>query len=187
MQFLSNVLKDLKSAPLLINIHDTFSTSSHSQDFTFARANYFRSRVLAVALIFLALTPLWFLFDIFLLPRSVAPIVLPARLLMTLGILLVALLAYKDRQKVRTIYLATALLFLLPLAFYVCVVVAVGQERSLSLLAYEFVPYMLTAMMAIFPLTLLEGLILGGIFFIARIFALFIGGLLFSANGLEAL
>src|SRR5699024_10596971 len=46
---------------------------------------------------------------------------------------------------------------------------------------------MLTAMMAIFPLTLLEGLSLGLLFFAAQIYALWLGGLVLTAVGLQSL
>ena len=169
------------------SVVDTFSRRQHSNDFIFARASYFRNRVLIIGLILLILSPLWAVFDFLVLPPEGRSVVITARIFLFLGLLATVVLAYRGRQQPQAIHFATASLLLLPIIFYLAVVLATPLENPLALLGYDFIPYMLTAMLAIFPLTLLEGLLLGLIFWLSELFALSFGGVVLSASGLQAL
>lgn len=173
--------------PLITTFWDTFSSKRHSHDFVYARADYFRTRVGVIALIFLILTPFWALFDFFVLAENTRWLVIPARIIMTVGLIVTMVIALKTRKGTTHIFVATGLLFILPILFYLTVVIATSQEPPSDLPGYDFMPYMLTAMLAIFPLTLLEGLVLGLLFFLSQVYALHTDHVLLSVHGLQTL
>lgn len=143
------------------SLRDTFCSHHHSRDFSFARGAYMRSRVLVVGSIFLLLTPLWTLLDTVMLPPDIQPATFTARLVMVLALLLTLWLARTSLGSYQRARLAAGLLLGIPAMFYAVVLHSLGVGTAHSLIGYSFIPYMLTVMLSIFPLTLLESGIAG--------------------------
>lgn len=143
------------------SLRDTFCSSHHSRDFSFARGAYMRSRVLVVGSIFLLLTPLWTLLDTVMLPQETLNTTMSARLIMVLALLSTLWLARTSLGNYQRARLAAGLLLAIPAAFYAVVLFSLGVGTPHSLIGYSFIPYMLTVMLGIFPLTLLESGVAG--------------------------
>lgn len=143
------------------SLRDTVHAGNHSRDFTLARSDYLRSRVLVCGLLFALLTPLWLLIDFWLLPTSALAFVTPGRFFLLGGLLATLALAYQGQGKLSQIRAATGLLLGLPAAFYGLTLVSLPPGQMHLLVGYAFIPYLLVAVLSIFPLTLSESAIAG--------------------------
>lgn len=153
------------------SIRDTFSSQSHSKDFVFARSDYMRTRLLILSLIFIILTPFWTLFDWFLLPESSLQLVLPARIVMFIGLALTLFLSTKNWNPTKTNFLLSTALFTLPSLFYVTVLVSLPDRYNQPLIGYSFIPYLLVVTLSILPFTLIESLSLGISLLVLQLFS----------------
>jgi len=170
----------------LSSLHDTLTSRSHSRDFAYARGDYLRNRVVVVGLVFLALLPFWTLIDWFMLPEQSIKAALIARLLMLVVLMLIVLLAYGSKARLQRARLSAGLLLATPAVFYALVLFTLSNGAS-SLVGYSFIPYMLVAMLAIFPFTLTESAILGSALIVLQAYALQVAGTLLSPEGLQAI
>ena len=170
----------------LSSIRDTFTSHSHSRDFAYARGDYLRNRVVIVGLVFLALLPFWALVDWLMLPAGSLGAALVSRGVMLVALVLIIVLAYYSKARLQLARLSAGLILVTPAAFYAVVLFSVSDETT-SLIGYNFIPYMLVAMLAIFPFTLSESAILGGGLILLEAYALHIAGVLFTAEGLQAI
>ncbi len=138
---------------------DTLHSGRHSRDFTLARNDYLRSSVLVTGILFLLLTPLWLLVDYWLLPRAALTHVVPGRLFLMAGLAAAVLLACRSRGHYWQARVAAGLLIGVPAAFYALTLLSVPPGQMHLLLGYRFIPFLLMALLAIFPLTLTESLV----------------------------
>lgn len=173
-------------AHALTALRDAVSGRSHSRDFAYARGDYLRSRTVALALLFLGLLPFWALLDPFMLPDSSRSAAYPARAIMLVALIGVLLLAWRGRIRLGRARLAAGLLFLVPASFYAVILTRLPPGTS-SLVGYDFIPYMLVGMLAIFPFTLLEALVMGLALIALEAWALASYGRLMTLAGLQAL
>ncbi|MFA7669345.1 MAG: GGDEF domain-containing protein [Burkholderiaceae bacterium] len=165
-------------------VRDALSSRSHSKDFALARNDYLRSRVMVISAIFLLLLPFWTMLDWFMLPPESLHYTLPGRFVMAVLLVLVFLLARGSKAHLEWARISAGLLLATPAAFYALVLVSL-PEGQYSLIGYSFIPYMLTAMLAIFPFTLLESAVLGLALILLQAYALFLVGNLLTAAGLQ--
>lgn len=170
----------------LSSLHDTLTSRLHSRDFAYARGDYLRNRVMVVGVIFLILLPFWTLIDRFMLPASSHTMTLAGRLVMLAGLLLILLLAHHSKARLQRARLSAGLLLATPALFY-ALVLATLPEGETSLVGYSFIPYMLVAMLAIFPFTLTESGVLGMALIGLQAFALHTAGVLWTGEGLQAI
>lgn len=167
------------------SLHDTLSSRTHSRDFAFARGDYLRNRVIVVGSIFLALLPFWSLIDWQMLPAETLQAALTARGGMLAALVFILLLAHKSKARMQLPRLSAGLLLATPAVFYALVLATLPGDTQ-SLVGYSFIPYMLVAMLAIFPFTLLESAVIGLGFIGLEAYAQWVAGSLFTAYGLQA-
>lgn len=167
------------------SLYDTLTSRNHSKDFSYARGNYLRKRVVVIGLIFLALMPLWTIIDLLMLPRSTLAYTVPARVAMLIGLIVTLILARKSRGNILASRLCTGLLLALPATFYALVLITLLQHGGHSLIGYSFIPYMLVTMLSVFPLTLIESIIAGSAMVILQLLSQHITGTWMTAAGLQ--
>jgi len=132
----------------------------HAADFTASRADYIGARLRPLALILAVLLPAWIPVDYMLLPYlefwplaalrlAAAGLALTLYFITPRGISMLGALA------------RLAALFAIPTALYLTARLTQGAGGDDMLYGYAFFPVLIAAMLAIFPLTLLEGLVFG--------------------------
>lgn len=169
------------------SLHDTLTSQRHSKDFTYARADYLRSRVWVIGLIFLALMPLWIGVDIIQLPQSVLDYTLAGRLVMGSALIIMLMLTRRNHTNVLLARISAGVLLGLPAAFYALVLLVLPYGSTASLIGYSFIPYMLTAMLGVFPFTLVESAIAGAAMLVLQLLAQAVTGTWMTAAGLQEL
>ena len=167
------------------SLRDTVSSHGHSRDFAYARADYLRSRVFMVGIIFLVLSPFWTIIDTLMLPEVIQSYALVGRVAMVLGLVLTVLMAWRSTGRVCLARVSAGLLFGVPAAFYVFVLAALPADWSGELLGYSFIPFMLMVMLSIFPFTLLESAVLGIALLVIESYAQHVGGIWLTLGGIQ--
>lgn len=168
-------------------VRDTLSSRYHSKDFIFARSEYLRARLATICLIFVLLTPFWTVFDWFLLPEKALYWVLPARLVMFIGLLLTLWASKKTHSSAKINLFLSGITLALPALFYAVVLLSLSFIIPHSLIGYSFIPFLLVGMLSIFPFTLVESFILGLGLLLLQFFSGFITATPFSADNLQNL
>nr|CRH06788.1 putative Diguanylate cyclase [Candidatus Magnetococcus massalia] len=135
----------------------------HSELVGTQRAVLMISRVRMVAAFFAFMTPLWILLDIYYLPVDVWPALVVARIIATAAFAILAMI-FHSSDRLQDAYVGLATLLAIPLSFFIyshalfseypTVLNDVG--RSL-VTGYAFLPFIMVAGLAVFPLTALEG------------------------------
>lgn len=169
------------------SLHDTLTSRLHSRDFAYARGEYLSNRVGVVGAIFLVLLPFWTLLDRVMLPAASLNATLAGRLVMLTALGLILLLARRGKGHLQPTRLAAGLLLATPACFYALVLSSLPAGEANSLAGYSFIPYMLVAMLAIFPFTLVESGLLGLALIGLQAYASYVSGSLISAEGLQAI
>ena len=167
------------------SLRDAISSSSHSKDFAYARGDYLRGRVMVLSVVFLALLPFWTLLDWAMLSPQVWPGIFFGRLAMLAALVAAFVLARHSRLHLAWARLSAGVVLAAPAAFY-ALVLALEPQHHGPLIGYNFIPYMLVTMVAIFPFTLLESLTLGMGLLVLEASALHVAGTLFTAAGMQA-
>lgn len=165
------------------SLRDTLNSRKHSKDFSYTRGDYLRNRVMVIATLFLGLLPIWAALDRLMLPAASLPTMLGGRVAMLAALLLIFLLARHSKTRLQWSRLSAGLLLATPALFYALVLTVAGSEGKL--IGYSFIPYMLVAMLAIFPFTLLESATLGAALIVLELYAQYIAGNLLTAAGLQ--
>ncbi len=142
-------------------IMDLTTNRNRTADFLGTRANFIQDRVRALALVFAAVVFLWMGLDYVIIPDPA--VVVKLALLRSLCAALylgLAFLASKPHSLPRA-RAKLAALVTLPCAFYIAsrFVLAEGAPPG-ALMVYDFFPFVVMVQLAIFPLPLLEGLML---------------------------
>ncbi|SCY47667.1 GGDEF domain-containing protein [Thiohalorhabdus denitrificans] len=153
-------------------LEDLLTARQHSRDFTFYRSDYLLVRVKLFALLFGVATPLWLPVDMWLLPPESLAAMGGLRALTGFLFLLLALVGTRRRSLARA---RTALvgLIVIPALFYLASRIILGEEAMQgALVGYTFLPFVLLAGGALFPLTFLEG---GGILVVVYLSVLAVG------------
>jgi len=142
------------------------SAARHAKLLTVRRAAAIISRVRLLALMFAILTPAWSVIDYFVFPVDIW---MPLTLLrVSAGAAFLAIfLCYSHKEKrLSKAYQALIFLFLIPAIFYpvsqyfLMSAVLIVYSAYLVSVAYAFLPYILMACLAFFPLSLKESLVL---------------------------
>lgn len=167
------------------SIHDTLSSRSHSKDFAHARADYLRSRVLIVGMIFALLTPLWVAVDAAVLPSATQTYTVPGRILLMAGLIATLFLARHSRGRPLRIRLSAGLLIAWPAAFYALVLIALPAGQANGLVGYGFIPFLLVATLSVFPFTLAESALAGLALTALHILSQYVTGIWMTPEGWE--
>ena len=121
------------------------------------------TRVRLMAGLFAIITPCWFLLDLLVFPSEIWHGLLVARLATTLAFIGILMMLHK-MDAIGDAYRALALLITVPMAFFLFTFLHMSQFQLHDLQAavgsgYAFLPFVVVAGLAIFPLTLLECLV----------------------------
>lgn len=156
----------LENNPLI----DIISARYHSSDFNQTRANFICGRLWLMCLFFAVWVPLFSFFDFAILPVSQAQSLLIARLALSASLFFIAYLLRKTHHII-TLRSITLVTFLLPTLFYLYSMnLFLELEQVQVPIVYSMMPYLIVAMLGLFPLT-----ILGGISLMAVVFVPFTG------------
>jgi diguanylate cyclase (GGDEF)-like protein len=146
--------------PLLANVGDLIHSGHHSHDFNGSRADYIQSRVRILGLIYAALVILWIPIDAVLVPTATLVALALTRVGAGLAFLAVALVGLRPNH----LPLARArlgLLVAIPCVFYFTTQLILADHASAwAAMGYGFYPFVMIVQLAVFALTLLEGLAL---------------------------
>lgn len=141
-------------------IGELLTTRRHTADFTASRCTYLSARLRPLALVLGLLLPLWIPVDYLLLPA--ASFIPMAVLRIAAGAFALALYFLAPHQGRRLSTLCRlGMLLLIPVALYTGARLMLGVSGDNLLYGYGFFPVLVAAMLAVFPLTLLEGLAFG--------------------------
>lgn len=147
----------------------------HSMLLTQRRATLIVNRVRLFAFLFAVLTPVWGIIDlmVFSYPLWLG---LAAFRLLACGAFACLLLFYRPSGNLFDAYRAIAILFAIPTVFYIASHTLLGgyqltQFSAVVATGYAFLPFVLMAGLAIFPLTLVENLVLAFILLLAQALA----------------
>ncbi|MGY4878399.1 GGDEF domain-containing protein [Vreelandella aquamarina] len=168
------------------SLRDTLNNRYHSRDFVFAHAYYMRSRVIAMGIIFLVMSPVWLLVDRWMLPNALWMTTLIGRCLMMLGFAVVVWWAWCNEDNIRRIRFSAGALLALPALFYALVLSIVPEGNGTMLAGYGFIPFLLVAVLSVFPFTLVESLLAGLLLQALLVFAQQVNGSWMTPAGLEA-
>lgn len=142
-----------------MNLPDLWDTRRHARDFCDTRAGYLNRRIRPLALLLLIGLPLWLPLEVWLLP----PGELASTAALRVGGALAGLalwFACRRGAPIAHTRWHLGLLLLIPMAIYVVVRLALDYGPDSALAAgYAFFPALTLAALAIFPLTLREGLV----------------------------
>lgn len=140
------------------SLRDLLNASPHSADFDGLRAEYLFLRVRLLSLIFAVLAPLWIPIDYLFLKNDLFVSLLSMRLAFS-GLYL-ALGMWRTSETSLVLARWRVLFFLLiPSLFYVGSRLLMSQYHSDQeiLVGYMFLPFLLVGLLAVFPLTFVEG------------------------------
>lgn len=151
--------KETNTSPSVVA--ELLSSRRHAADFTASRTDYIIARLRPLALVLAVLLPVWIPVDYLLLP--LADFLPLAILRLGAGGLALTLyfLSSDSGSRLAGALARLAALMALPAALYVAARLQLEPGSDNLLYGYAFFPILLAAMLAVFPLTLVEGLALG--------------------------
>lgn len=151
------------------------SPAGHISLLSMRRASMIGSRVLLIASLFAILTPLWIIVDMITLPWPVWLGLAVGRMFATLGFMALVI-AYDRPESIAQVHRSLAILIGIPIVFYVFSYFFLHRYPLTGLPAavmsgYNFLPFVLVAGLAIFPLTLAENAVFVAAVFVVQILA----------------
>ena len=145
---------------MIYNVHmqDIYSTELHSRDFNASRAEYITLRIRMLALLFALLAPLWIPIDYFAMEHATFIQMLWLRLGFAAGFLALSRWSGNPHD-LRLARLRIMLFVVIPGLFFFAshLLLDIGARESGILAGYEFLPFLIMALLGVVPLTLLEG------------------------------
>ena len=183
-----SIRKRLRQMLQRINPQDIISTRVHSRDFTNSRAEYISIRIRILSVAFAVLAPLWIPIDYVTMEEPEFTHFLVLRLLFAVMFLVLGLWGTQCHRIQIARFRLLAFVIIPGLFYLFSTQLLSGIDGYKGILhGYSFLPLLIMALIAIAPLTLLEGVTYGGIivgFFLA---ASWIQGTLISASTIEGL
>ncbi len=145
---------------------DVLSSKSHSEDFNDTRSNFIQGRLKLMVFVFAILVPLSFSIDLVLLEEAQLQSMFYLRIALAVALITLALFIKKNTTPITLKYLLPTG-FLLPIIFYVFTqIVFSNQTQEVNIAGYNFMPYLMVAMLALFPLTIIHSLTILTLIFI---------------------
>lgn len=139
----------------LFQFSDLFSNRDHTKDFNGSRASQIHHRVQALSAIYMLVALAWIIVDYFSLPQAEFKAMVLARSFMAAGFL--GLAFWRGRSSsLMMARLRLALLVLIPSTFYLYSAQLLEQNQQI----YEYYPLVTAVQLAVFPLALIEGIVL---------------------------
>ncbi|MDE3270461.1 GGDEF domain-containing protein [Pseudoalteromonas sp. G4] len=149
----------LENNPLI----ELVSSNTHSVDFTHKRSEYIRGRLWIMCMFFAFSVPAFSFFDFLTLDYQHAEILLVARLTLSISLFIMAY-RVKRSSSVSLIKHVIALSFFLPALFYFSIMFTFSSLQDVPLI-FTMMPYLILAMIGLFPLTIRGGVILISLIF----------------------
>ena len=142
------------------NFNDLINSDMHSRDFNGSRAEFIFMRIRLLSIIFAILSLLWIPVDLFIVPTESLGIILSLRVAYS-GLFFMLSMTTRGAQKLSYAQRRLTSFVLIPCIFYIFSRFALGTETDTqgALIGYSFLPYLTVVLLAIFPLTLTEGII----------------------------
>lgn len=140
-------------------LFDLSDARRHSRYFNQTRSHYLFKRVRLIALLLMFIQPAWIAVDYLLLPAEILQPVAMCRGVAALAFLLLALWSMQ-RYNLVFAHVRLGLVVTVLLAFHLAInhlLTTYGYATDLA--GYEFFPFMIISMMAVFPLTLIETIV----------------------------
>lgn len=155
---LRTLLQSSKESLDTINIHDLLTIQNHSNDFNGTRSEHIESRLRLIAISFGLMAPFWIPIDYLFLSETHFYQMAGMRAIFSAAMIGIALWNGTSHS-IQMSRLRMALLMLPPGLFYIASMQLLnGAVTNESLMiGYTFFPYLMVVMLAIFPLTMLEG------------------------------
>lgn len=150
----------LENNPLV----ELVSSNTHSADFTQKRSEYIRGRLWIMCMFFAFSVPIFSIFDFITFAHQHAKTLLIARMTLSISLFFMAY-RVKRSSSVSLIKYVIALSFLLPSIFYLTIMNTFASLESVPHI-FTMMPYLILAMIGLFPLTVRGGLILISLIFV---------------------
>ncbi len=169
-----------------LNLFDTLTNRYHSDDFNAARSEYIRTRVNILSIVFAIFAPLWIPLDYLLLDSEDLGTIAFYRLMLFSSMLILLLVNNARKRNLQHSLLCLTLMIAFPAIFYTASLFQLlGGDTTL--IGYSFIPFLLVAMLSVFPLTILEASVLGAGLIITLLYNDFFAGILFTLEGFKDL
>ncbi len=141
------------------NFNDLSNSEMHSRDFNGSRAEYIFMRVRLLSFIFSILALVWIPIDVLIVPEDALGPILGLRVAYS-GLFLILGLSASGPQSLHCARLRLSAFVLIPCLFYVGSRIVFNTDTGVegALVGYSFLPYLTVVLLAIFPLTLMEGI-----------------------------
>lgn len=172
---------------LFANLVDLVRSDHHSIDFSGSRADYIHNRVRILGLLYAAVVVLWIPID-YLLPGTPFVALAITRLAAGATFLAVALVRHNPHHLPLARFRLGMLVVIPCVFFFISQMLLLGDSVSVwAAMGYSFYPFVIIAQLAIFALTLLEGLALALPVFLIVAASQAVSGEFFSAETIGAL
>lgn len=150
----------------MLKLSEIWSAACHSQDFTMTRVEFMTVRFRWLAALLMLGIPAWSLIDWLTLDAALHAFLLKAR--MTTFLALSPLIPFSFFIDYRLGRMRVALFYLMGvmLAFALACMVALGNPAELQV-GYTAFPYLMISLFAVFPLTLMMGLLISLLIFVS--------------------
>lgn len=143
-----------------LNFRDFLTAEYHDEDFNVSRSTQIFNRLQAIASIYAIVGVLWLFIDYQTIPQELFLDLAAIRLLMVAGMITLAVW-HGDHKNLLMARVRLALLVIVPTLFFVSSsLVLAGHTAEVAQMVYSFYPFVIVSQLAIFPLTLLEGILL---------------------------
>jgi len=142
-----------------ISLSDLISSEMHSRDFNGSRAEYIYMRIRLLALVFAILSILWIPIDALIVPDDALGSILALRIAYSILFLILGI-STTGAQNLHFARLRISTFVLIPCFFYIGSRIVLNDDVNMqaALVGYSFLPYLTVVLLAIFPLTLNEGI-----------------------------
>lgn len=169
-----------------LNIFDTLSNRYHSDDFNAARSEYIRTRVNILSVVFAIFAPLWIPMDYFLLESEDLNVIALYRLVLFAGMVILLFINNARKRNLQHSLFCLTMLIALPAVFYTASLFQLLNSNA-PLIGYSFIPFLLVAILSVFPLTIMEAAALGGGLIATLMYNDYYSATLFTLDGFKDL
>jgi diguanylate cyclase (GGDEF)-like protein len=149
--------------------HDLGTAADHAQDFRNIRAQYLRVRLMVLALALTILMPLWGCVDFYQLSGVQLQSIVAGRIALAIVLAVLTLAAWKVRRLTVIRLLLMAVVFAMSSFYFWAQLVLHEAINAHAIFGYSLFPFMLIAMLMVFPLTAKEGLIQSALVILALV------------------
>ena len=165
-EFIKKVLSIVFSGMTMAEIFDLFLPTRQSAFVQRRRSLLILSRVRLVAATFAVLTPLWIPIDLFIFETTLAMYLAALRVMASIAFVLLAL-SYRGSDSVAVARWGLVWLLVIPTVFFLISHPLLAQfaindpAQQVIAAGYAFLPFVMVAGLSVFPITALEGALLG--------------------------